>query len=399
MKRIVPMFLSVLLLSASIILVGSRSRDQNIRPDIADATQDQATAIEEIRGIWVTYMTLDVEAEKDKEQAFKKKIDQIVRVITEDHLNAMIVQVRPFCDAIYPSKLFPWSHILTGEQGKDPGYDPLEYIINACHQSHIKVHAWINPYRVSTKETPTALSHDNPYMKDQTLGVTVNGATYLNPGDKRAQELITDGVKELVENYDIDGIQFDDYFYPEDCGDFDRADYEKYRQATDAPLSLAEYRKQNVSALIKRVYQAAHTGRGIQFGVSPQGNLENNRAIYADVETWCAEPGYLDYICPQIYFSLDNPAMTYENSLQSWLKLKKHTGLRLYIGLAVYKAGTNADEGTWLDNTDILKSEIEILREQQANGFILYSYDSLYQEESKEEIANVMRYLSTSPTQ
>ena len=397
-KKLLPVFLSLLFLAVSIVYVSDKPL-----PVIAQSTQENTTysvTNEEMRGVWVTYMTLDVEGESDKEAAFKERIDTIISEMQEASLNTMIVQVRPFCDAIYPSKHFPWSHILTGTQGEDPGYDPLQYIIDRSHKSGISVHAWINPYRIATSETPSQLCDDNPYIRDADIGAEVNGSIYLNPASEGARELIVKGVREITERYDIDGIQFDDYFYPPDCGDFDKEDYEAYVSKTDSPLSLEDFRKENVNQLIRAVYEAAHKAKeNISFGVSPQGNLSNNDGIYADVAKWCTEEGYIDYICPQLYYSLDNPALRFEDALNEWKSLNIADGVRLYIGLPVYKAGTDADSGTWLDNDDILMTEIKICRESGVNGFTLYSYDSLHSDEGADEVRNVMNYLTSSPTQ
>lgn len=399
-KRIIPYILSFVLLGASILYVS------DIEKPSADKTQKTVAQIsvekstEEMRGVWVTYMTLDVENESDKQAAFKGKINRIIDDMKSANLNTMIVQVRPFSDAIYPSRCYPWSHILTGTQGEDPGYDPLGYIVQAAHDNDIMVHAWVNPYRVSTKDTPSELSDDNPAVKNSDIVVEVNGSLYLNPADENAIKLITDGVREIVRNYDVDGVQFDDYFYPPDCGDFDAEDYEVYRENTDSPLSLENFRKNNVDRMVQSVYQAVRqTKNNVMFGVSPQGNLGNNEGLYADVEKWCAEEGYIDYICPQIYFSLDNPALTFEDGLQDWLDMEKHDELLLYIGIPAYKAGTEADGGTWQDNDEILKTEIEISRDSGTDGFMLYSYDSFHNEDNAEEVENVIRYLNTSPMQ
>ncbi len=398
MKRIIPVILSFIFLVSSIVYVA----DLQAPLDDAKPTEDEEyiKPNEELRGVWVTYMTLDTENEKDKEAAFKSRIESVIEDMKSSNLNTMIVQVRPFSDALYKSRYYPWSHILTGTQGKDPGFDPLEYITDTAHENDIKVHAWINPYRISTANTPSELSDNNPYVKDNDIGVEVNGALYMNPASDKAIELITKGAAEIAENYDVDGIQFDDYFYPPDCGDFDSEDYAEYCKSTDTPLSLEDFRKDNVNKLISSVYKAVHkAGKNIMFGVSPQGNLSNNDKLYADVKKWCEEKGYIDYICPQVYFSLDNPALTYEDGLRDWLELKPHDDLSMYVGLPAYKAGTDADSGTWLDNSDILRTEIEILREKGADGFMLYSYDSFHNEDNAEEIQNVMNYLTATPTQ
>ena len=396
-KKLLPYILSAAILAGA---VAASSYFREPEKTHAKATDSQAEPQREMRGLWVTYMSLDVENESEPEKAFEQKIDRIIENMKKTGLNTMFAQVRPFCDAIYPSRFYPWSHILTGAQGEDPGYDPLGMMCEKCRENDISVHAWINPYRISTGQSPSELSADNPYVKDKSIGVEINGGLYLDPASQKARELIVNGAIELIERYDIDGIQFDDYFYPEDCGDFDKAGYEEYKKRTASPLSLADYRKENVNKLIQAVYSAVHSTRNdAVFGIAPQGNLPNNEALYADVEKWCAEAGYIDYICPQIYFSLDNPALTFEDGLEQWLSIERHDGLRLYVGLPAYKAGTDADGGTWLDNSDILKTEIEIIREQGCDGFLLYSSDSYTKPESAEEIQNVMNYLTTSPTQ
>lgn len=394
-KRIIPYILSFVLLSGSIYYVADT---QEVGTESSDSTPTQIAVekpTQEIRGVWVTYMTLDVSGESDKESAFKEKIDTVISDMKDANLNTMVVQVRPFSDAIYPSRYFPWSHILTGTQGEDPGYDPLKYIVQAAHENEIMVHAWVNPYRVSTKNTPDELSDDNPAVKNSGMTVEVNDGVYLNPADDNAIKLIADGVRELVRNYDIDAIQFDDYFYPPDCGEFDQEDYERYCESADSSLSLEDFRKENVNQMVQAAYQAVHqTKQNVMFGISPQGNLGNNEGLYADVRKWCKEQGYIDYICPQIYFSLDNPALTFEDGLSDWLSTEKHDDLSLYIGIPAYKAGTDADGGTWLDNDEILKTEVGISREVKADGFILYSYDSFYNDDNAQEVQNVIRYLN-----
>lgn len=390
--------LAFMFLAASVVYVSDAKQPET--PKVKEEITKPAETAEELRGVWVTYITLDVEDESDKESAFKSRIDGIIDDMKNFDLNTMIVQVRPFSDALYTSRCYPWSHILTGTQGEDPGYDPLGYIVDTAHKSDIKVHAWINPYRITTGNTPSQLSDDNPYIRDDNIGVEINGALYLDPSSDKARRLITDGAAEIAEKYDIDGIQFDDYFYPPDCGDFDSEAYEEYRAGTESPLSLGDFRRDNVNKLIRSVYEAVHNARkDTVFGISPQGHLSNNDGLYADVGTWCKEEGYIDYICPQLYFSLDNPALTFEEALSDWLEIEKHDGLDMYIGLPAYKAGTDADEGTWLDNEDILKTEIGILREKGCQGFMLYSYDSFHNEENSAELRNVMNYLTTSPTQ
>ncbi len=385
--------IAVFVLLSSVIIVSRSSGNKSV------STPSEAAPLTEMRGVWIPYMTLDTEGASDVKAAFIEKADTILSEVSDGGFNTVVVQVRPFCDALYRSRIFPWSHILTGVQGQDPGFDPLEYLCKACRNANIQIHAWVNPYRVSTANTPDTLSPDNPYLQDKEIGFELNGAIYLNPASDRARELVTEGVRELIENYDIDGIQFDDYFYPENCGDFDASDYDTYCQSVSSPLSLSEWRCENVNTLIKNVYDAVHSVDGMVFGISPQGNLGNNQGLYADVVKWCECDGYIDYICPQLYFSIDNPALGFEDGLDEWLKVSQHDGLQFYVGIAGYKAGTDADEGTWADNSDILTTEIEIVRKHQLDGFLLYSYDSFHNDDNEIEVQNVMRYLTSSPTQ
>lgn len=360
---------------------------------VNSATIDEVA--EDLKGIWVSYITLDMQNSGKTKEDFENKFKNIINRTKESGFNTLIVQVRPFCDALYESNYYPWSHILTGTQGATSDYDPLKIMCNMCHENNINIHAWINPYRVSSKQTPDELSDDNPYIKDQTIGFEYNGNIYLDPSNEKAVKLIVNGVSEIVRKYDVDGIQFDDYFYPENSDEVDDEIYNIYAQSSDNPLSKEEWRAQNVNSMIQKVYQAVHkNSKKILFGISPQGNINNNMALGADVKTWCENKGYIDYICPQIYFSLDNPALTFEESLDEWMSLKLHKDLKLYVGLAGYKGGTEEDEGTWLDNDDILKNEIEISKEKGADGIMLYSYECFSNDENEAEIQNVVKHLT-----
>ena len=388
--KFVPFFLSIIMLVVSIMAVG-KSEIQT-KP-VNSATIDEVS--EDLKGIWVSYITLDMQNSGKTKEDFKNKFENIINTTKESGFNTLIVQVRPFCDALYESDYYPWSHILTGTQGATPDYDPLKIMCNMCHENNINIHAWINPYRVSSKQTPDELSDDNPYIKDQTIGFEYNGKSGLDPSNEKAIKLIVNGVSEIVRKYDVDGIQFDDYFYPENSDEVDDEIYNIYAQSTDNPLSKEEWRAQNVNSMIQKVYQAVHkNNKKILFGISPQGNINNNMALGADVKTWCENIGYIDYICPQIYFSLDNPALTFEESLDEWLSLNLHKDLKIYVGLAGYKGGTEEDVGTWLDNDDILKNEIEISKEKGADGIMLYSYECFSNDENEAEIQNVVKHLT-----
>lgn len=351
-----------------------------------------------MRGVWISYMELSMENEENKsEQRFTEKFEDIAENCKLLGYNTLVVQVRPFCDALYKSDYFPWSHILTGEQGKNPNYDPLKIICQICNEKNLQLHAWINPYRISTQSTPNELSDDNPYVKDSSMGFKTKNGTYLDPSNEKARKLIIDGIEEIVKNYDVDAIQFDDYFYPADMNNEDETQYNDYiKRCKKDSMSLEEWRKANVNLLISEAYISIHsTKQYVEFGISPQGNINNNEGLFADVGLWCTTRGYIDYICPQIYFSLKNPALTFEDSLQSWCDLEFADNVKLYIGLAGYKAGTANDEGTWLEDDNILSREYNIICDnQKASGFMMYSYASLSSNDGKKEMENLHNKLN-----
>ena len=379
-KKIVPIIVSVIAM-LSVICISSFTREKppkkqndinNIAALSSKATADTLESDEEMRGVWVSYMELSMENESSKTQkAFENKFTKIAQKCRESGFNTLIVQVRPFCDALYKSSYFPWSHILTGTQGENPQYDALQIMCDICKENNLKIHAWINPYRVSSNETPKKLSDNNPYIKNSEIGIKTDNGIFLDPSNETAQQLISDGVKEIAENYDVDGIQFDDYFYPTEDESFDKKQYEAY---------IEKYGKENCMSL----------------GISPQGNIGNNDGLYADVKSWCTCKGFADYICPQIYFSLENPALNFEDCLNSWTSLDFDENVKLYVGLGGYKAGNGEyDEETWLLSDSILADEYDILRNNKSvRGFMLYSYNSLEDNTAKKEINNLINALN-----
>lgn len=407
-KKIVPIIVSVIAM-LSVICISSFTREKppkkqndinNIAALSSKATADTPESDEEMRGVWVSYMELSMENESSKTQkAFEDKFTEIAQKCCESGFNTLIVQVRPFCDALYKSSYFPWSHILTGTQGENPQYDALQIMCDICKENNLKIHAWINPYRVSSNETPKKLSDNNPYIKNSEIGIKTDNGIFLDPSNETAQQLISDGVKEIAENYDVDGIQFDDYFYPTEDESFDKKQYEAYieKYGKKNSMSLDNWRMQNVNTLICKVYRTIKSvDSSVEFGISPQGNIGNNDGLYADVKSWCTCKGFADYICPQIYFSLENPALTFEDCLDSWTSLDFDENVKLYVGLGGYKAGNGEyDEKTWLLSDSILADEYDILRNNKSvRGFMLYSYNCLEDDTAKKEINNLINALN-----
>lgn len=401
-KRALPTVICILLLIAAVAAAGIGKQAAQKETNTAKSeTQETAKGekpkkTEEMRGVWVTYFELNMAGEADKsEKAFRNKFEKTAQRAKNLGFNTLIVQVRPFCDALYESQYFPYSHILSGTQGKSPGYDALKIMCEICKSKSLKIHAWINPYRVKLNETPKELSEDNPYFYDESVCIETDSQIILDPSNEEARKLIINGIDEIVSNYDVDGIQFDDYFYPSDIGDNDSEQYNEYLKSAAGgnAMILEEWRKYNVNLLVSQAYMTVHgKNKGLVFGISPQGNLKNNDRLAADVISWCCAEGFLDYICPQIYFSLDNPKLGFEESLKEWCELDFSESVKLYVGLAGYKAASDADDGTWLESDTILADEYKIIQKyQKVSGIMLYSSVNLDEDDKKAEIENLTK--------
>ena len=322
------------------------------------------------------------------ESEFHTYFDTIIKKAKENDINTLFVHVRSHCDAVYPSKLFPFSTIFTGSSAS-PDYDPLGYMIEAAHNAGLEFHAWINPYRILSDGTAEDIPADSPCYRwlhdsidenDRNI-IECSGGVYLNPARAEARKLIIDGVRELVAGYDIDGVHLDDYFYMFTESEYDLADYEEYNgtvgQSTTV-LPLDQWRCANVNILVSGIYAVIkNIDNTIQFGISPQGNIDNDLAMGADIYTWCEKYGYIDYIAPQIYVNFENEILPFDTAVEDWKALTKNKKIRLYIGLALYKSGSGEDGGTWNTGEDIIGKEIGYIREAGTDGYILYSYDYL----------------------
>lgn len=371
-------------------------------------TTQKQEETEEVRAIWLSYLDLKAMLLTSGDQSvgekqFTKNIETAFDNMQALGLNTVIAQVRPFSDALYESELFPWSYLAAGTEGKDPGFDPLEIMVEQAHARGMRLEAWINPYRVRNGANTREMSASNPANAMLKTGdaIQYNGAITYNPASKKAQQLIVDGVKEIVENYDVDGIHFDDYFYPTTDMAFDKASYQSYRSA-GGTLGQADWRRQNVNDLVKAVYAAIkEIDEDVVFGISPQGNMDNNyNNQFIDVEEWLTEDGYIDYICPQIYFGFQNSTCPYAETVKAWDQ-QITNDVKLYVGLAPYKIGledTYAGNGKWewANNDDLLARMVETARESENyQGFSLFRYDSVFCPQSdvkndvKQEVNNL----------
>lgn len=366
----------------------------------------------EMRGVWVSY--LDWNGWAKDEAGYKKAMDQTLDLCVQRGLNAVFLQVRPDGDAMYPSQYFPWSKFASGKQGKNPGYDPLAYAVQAAHQRGLQLHAWINPYRITgylnrysdlcASNPAIAWAKDGDSSNDRWV-LCQNGEYYYNPAIPQVRQLIIDGVKEIVTNYEVDGIHFDDYFYPnlDDSKAETWFDYPEY-QASGTSLSVAAWRRNNVNELVRGVYSAVKSIRPqALFGISPEGYLQNLRKDtrqFTDVDAWMTQSGYVDYLMPQIYWGFEAKqngqaaGYAFANCLNEWVTLKKKGNVKLYVGLALYKTGTDAVDGNevpeWQRYHDIMKREVQAGRATgQVSGYCFYDLSSLTRAAAAEEVANV----------
>lgn len=344
----------------------------------------------EMRAVWFSYLDLSSMIKQKSRSEFESAISKAFSNVANDGYNTVFVQVRPFGDALYDSDLFPWSYTLTGTEGVSPGYDPLQIMIDQAHAKGLSVEAWVNPYRIrNSSNGGQALSSDNPASDWLDSGSDVvieyGGGIYYNPGSEEAREHIVAGVEEIVRNYDVDGIHFDDYFYPTTDSAFDADTYSDYK-ASGGKLSLGDWRRDNVDQLVREVYSTIKSiDSSVRFGISPQGNTSINYSEqYIDVEEWLSNSGYVDYICPQVYYGFENDTCPFAATVAEWNSLIRRNDIDLYIGISASKIGlvdqwAGSGKNEWVENDDMLVRMVsEARKSSHYSGFCMYSYRSLY---------------------
>ncbi|MEC0245547.1 family 10 glycosylhydrolase [Paenibacillus chitinolyticus] len=317
----------------------------------------------EMRAAWIaTVENIDwpVKGTYDAEQQ-KRQLIHLLDELEATGINTVIYQVRPTSDAFYRSALNPWSAWLTGTQGKDPGYDPLAFAIQEAHKRNMELHAWFNPYRISNDTDKSKLADTNPAVRHPDWVVSYGGKLGYNPGKPEVKRYIIDSIMEVVNNYDIDAVHFDDYFYPYPVTGVDYPDAAEYA-AYGSGMSLADWRRSNVDSLIRQLSAEIKKSKSyVQFGISPFGiwrnkandpagsetnGLESYSAIYADSKKWVDEQ-WIDYITPQLYWNINYSPAAYDKLIDWWKRQVEGKHVLLYAGHGVHKIG--ADDPNWLD--------------------------------------------------
>ena len=323
----------------------------------------------EVRAVWVCfYEYSSIGLSNRTEAAFRKNAKTMYKKISDYGCTDVYFHVRAFDDAIYPSKIVGWSSYMSSNK-QSPGYDPLKILVELAHEQGLKFHAWMNPYRVT-------------YDK------------ILDPAKKKSINRILGQVKEIINNYEVDGIHFDDYFY---LG----SKYDGVKAKT---------RRKNVNKLVKKIYSTVKKkSKKIQFGISPAGNYEYSMSIGADVDTWMSKKGYIDYIVPQIYWSDQyklNGKMTklFSERLALWQK-KNKIDIPMYIGLGLYRAGTSKEtykpDYGWSKKSNNLATQLKKIMDGNCEGYSLFAYSDIATKATKKEtkkFLNVLAWIELNKT-
>lgn len=341
----------------------------------------------EMRGVWIaTVGNIDWPSRNSlaAEQQRAELLDLLDRAATLG-LNTVILQVRPASDAVYRSSIEPWGSMLTGTQGRDPGYDPLEFAVAEAHRRGLELHAWINPFRAGNAKDSSALAPTHLFNTRRDLVRVYGAQLWLDPGERAVQDHVIRVVSDIVTRYDVDGLHADDYFYPYPAADaagrpLDFPDSATYVRS-GSTLDRAGWRRENVDRFVERLTREVHVLKPVvKVGISPFGiwrpgnpagvaGLDAYAALYADSRKWLQQ-GWVDYLAPQLYWAISAPQQSFAALLDWWLA-QNATGKHVWPGLATYRVGDGT--ATAFGATEI-PDQIRLTRSRGAGpGHLLYN--------------------------
>ncbi len=355
--------MSVVLAAATALSLVAAAPVATAEP-VTECVPDAATPKQQLRAEWIASVA-NIDWPSARGLSADQQKAELIRWYDEAvalGLNAVVVQVRPTADAFWPSPYEPWSHWLTGTQGEDPGYDPLAFAVEEAHKRNLEFHGWFNPYRVSMGTDPNALVPTHPARVHPDWVLAYGGKLYYNPGLPEVRKFTIDAIMDAVRKYDIDGVHFDDYFYPYPVANQVFDDAATYAEYGDG-LSLADWRRRNIDLLISELSAEIRSVKPwVQFGISPfaiwrnastdpagsptQGGVETYDDLYADTVKWVREE-WIDYITPQVYWNIGFTVADYAKLVPWWSDIVAGTDVNLYIGHANYKVANPAQAAPW----------------------------------------------------
>ncbi|MBQ7132820.1 MAG: family 10 glycosylhydrolase [Oscillospiraceae bacterium] len=342
---------------------------------------------EEVRAMWFPYFEYRNILQGKTRQEFAANIRERFQNAKDLGINTVYVHVRAHGDAYYYSGIFPMAARCSGTLGTKISFDPLEIMTDTAHSLGLSFHAWVNPLRLMSADDINLMSDDyilkqwyNDPEKNGTYIVEYSGVYYLNPAYYETRQLVTDGIEEILHNYDIDGIHIDDYFYPTTDISFDSDAF-----ASSGSTDLNLWRYSNTNALVSEIFSTVKSyDQNILFGISPAATDNANKSLYADVDLWCAQNGYCDYIVPQIYFGYTNETAPFDNMLSIWKQKCADSDIKLIIGICTYKYAEDKDE--WSD-ADLSARQLEsVIGDKAFDGAAIYSYSSTFEPESNAQL-------------
>lgn len=350
----------------------------------------------EVRSVWMaTVWALDWPSSTSSTTAQKNEMVKYLDVLQKNNFNAVYFQVRTMSDAFYKSSYEPWSSYLTGTRGKDPGWDPLAFVVEECHKRGMECHAWVNPYRFSTGSNWSTAQDQALKSAGMLLAYTKSDGkttTILNPGLESVRKRIVDVCKEIISNYDVDGLVFDDYFYPEGIPVTSSAgDYDLW-QKSGASMTFGDWRRNNVNQMVADVYKMVqHQKPYVRFGISPAGAACTSAAvaakhgidrcpvasdwqydgIFSDPVAWL-EAGTIDYISPQLYWKTNHKTNPFGPMTKWWSYVAKHFGRHHYASHSISFLNSSNTTGDWEE----IGKQVQFSRdytENEAPGAVFYS--------------------------
>ncbi|SNC74606.1 Uncharacterized lipoprotein YddW, UPF0748 family [Hymenobacter gelipurpurascens] len=360
------------------------------------ATAADAPPKRELRGVWIaTVENIDWPSSRtltpdQQRREYRRILDNHQR----SGINAVFVQVRPASDAFYQSSLEPWSKWLTGTQGKAPSplYDPLPFLIEEAHNRGMEFHAWFNPYRASMDSVTRRLAPNHPFRQHPEWFLRYSGKLLYNPGLPEVRNYISQVILDVVKRYDIDGVHFDDYFYPYPEAGQTIHDEQAYARYNPNNLDLAAWRRENVNELIHTLHDTIQsTKHWVKFGISPFGVWRNQTTdpngsatkafqgydgLYADALEWLRQ-GWVDYVLPQLYWSSNFKVAQYPVLVEWWAR--NSNGRHLYIGQGAYRMLENTRADTTWRNPRELPRQVRVNRSYptEVSGSVFFSSKSL----------------------